>query len=176
MRSQKAREPPPGAGAQAAFGFRQAMVRHYVNDLVGVVAAAGVDPERVFAHQIPGELVQPARLRSGATPMWTGLTDLNGHLGVTRFGHWPAERASAMARRHGIFEWVPAANDDPELAEKVNKTLSDMRVHGGVAVFPGWWERDGQDPHYPLNDAPLAAAIGAWVRATGEEAARAGSP
>ena len=69
--------------------------------------------------------------------MWTGLTDLDGHLGVTRFGHWPAERASAMARRHGNFEWVSAAKDELDLADKSNQTLSDMRRHGGVAVFPG---------------------------------------
>ena len=51
-------QPPPGAGAQAAFGFRQAMVRHYVGDLLGAVVAAGVDPRRVFAHQIRGKRVQ----------------------------------------------------------------------------------------------------------------------
>ena len=92
---------PPGGKEAPAFGFRQYLVKHFLADLSAAVVGAGIPPEMVYAHQIPGEMVGAARSRSGAIPMWTARLDACGTLGHTRFGPYDCALADCYSSNWG---------------------------------------------------------------------------
>ncbi len=67
---------PPGKSDDPAFGFRQVMVHHFVEDMFQVAIRAHLPANLMFAHQIPGETAGAPRDRSAATPTWTGVLTL----------------------------------------------------------------------------------------------------
>ena len=158
---------PPGNPYAPAFGFRQVMVKHFVNDLLGWVAAAGVPPQLLYAHQIPGETAGATRARTGADPMWTGVTDFNGNLGVTRFGPFPYDTAQTYSQNWGIFEWHPqpgAAANDPNLYANTVTSLNNYYANGAHVLFPGWWENTNSST-FLLTDSNFAVGLHDWLAA-----------
>ena len=158
---------PAGNPSAPAFGFRQVMVKHFVNDLLGWVVAAGVPKEIVYAHQIPGETAGANRLRTGADPMWTGKTDFNGHLGVTRFGVFPFGTALTYSQNWGIFEWHPdpgAKANDPKLYDSTISSLKSYYANGVHVLLPGWWENTN-GPTFLLTDSNFARGLHDWLAA-----------
>ena len=158
---------PAGNPTAPAFGFRQVMVKHFVNDLLGVVVAAGVPKEIIYAHQIPGEVVGATRGRTGADPVWTGLTDFNGNLGSTRFGLYPYDTALSYSQNWGIFEWHPlpgAKATDPALYSATVSYLNSNYANGCHVLFPGWWENSNGST-FLLNSSNFAYGMHDWLAA-----------
>ena len=139
---------PAGNPSAPAFGFRQVMVKHFVNDLLGWVVAAGVPKEIVYAHQIPGETAGANRLRTGADPMWTGKTELQRPLGrhaLWRLSLWHRPdlqpelghlRVAPRSRREGKRSEVIRQHD--QFAQK----LLRQRRARAVARLVGEHQRD----------------------------------
>ena len=158
---------PSGNPTAPAFGFRQVMIKHFVNDLLGWVVAAGIPKQIVYAHQIPGETAGATRARTGADPMWTGETDFNGHLGVTRFGSFPYDTALTYSQNWGIFEWHPdpgAVATDPVLYSSTISSLDSYYANGAHVLFPGWWENTNGTT-FLLTDSNFAVGLHDWLAA-----------
>ena len=156
---------PAGNPTAPAFGFRQAMIKHFVNDLLGWVVAAGIPKQIVYAHQIPGETAGATRARTGADPMWTGVTDFNGYLGVTRFGSFPYDTALTYSQNWGIFEWHPdpgAVATDPVLYSDTISSLDSYYGNGAHVLFPGWWE-NSNGTTFLLTDSNFAVGLHDWL-------------
>jgi hypothetical protein len=156
---------PPDNPSNPAFGFRQVMVAHFVQDIFEVAAAEGIPKKLLFPHQIPGELIEPKRCRSSASPLWTGYLPMNGNVGITRFGPINPQAAlqytalNPQSRNWGIFEWHPmpgAKPDDPELYEKTTKQLDVLYKGDCHYLFAGWWNGSAT---FPLKDSNMARAI-----------------
>ena len=158
---------PAGNPYAPAFGFRQVMIKHFVNDLLGWVVAAGIPKQIVYAHQIPGETAGATRARTGADPMWTGVTDFNGNLGVTRFGSFPYATANTYSQNWGIFEWHPdpgAVATDPVLYSSTISSLNSYYANGAHVLFPGWWE-NSNGTTFLLTDSNFAVGLHDWLAA-----------
>ena len=158
---------PVGNPSAPAFGFRQVMVKHFVNDLLSWIAAVGIPKQLLYAHQIPGETAGAIRARTGADPMWTGVSDFNGHLGVTRFGSFPYDLAQTYSQNWGIFEWHPqpgAAADDPALYSSTISSLNNYYANGAHVLFPGWWENTNSST-FLLTDSNFAVGLHDWLAA-----------
>ncbi len=161
---------PPGKADDPAFGFRQVMVHHFVEDMFQVAIRARLPANLMFAHQIPGETAGAPRDRSAATPTWTAYLPFNGTIGVTRFGFFDPElalrytKANPESRGWGIFEWHPKPNADPQ-DPKLYQTASDnLRTYYRAKchhLFAGWWSADPakQTKDFPLADSQFAKAI-----------------
>lgn len=161
---------PPGNPGLPAFGFRQVLVRNFVNDLLGWCASEGVPAELLYAHQIPTEQVGTARNRSSASPVWTGLLSLNQQLGITRFGSLNVDHLQQYSRNWGIFEWHPAPGSAPSNAALYTTTrahLDSYYWNGARVLFPGWWRQTGVavDPTFPLPDSLFAQGLHDWLAA-----------
>jgi hypothetical protein len=160
---------PPGNPAHPAFGFRQAEVKHFVSDVMETAAKAGIPKSMLYAHQIPTETVGAARLRSGGDPIWTGLFDDTGSLGITRFGPIDASLVAQYSRNWGIFEWHPAPGAKPDAQGLYDATTRDLNAdvkQGAHVFFPGWWQLAGAiEPTFPLNDSNFARALKDWINA-----------
>ncbi len=163
---------PPGHPAHPAWGFRQNLTAHWVQDMANLVIAAGIPKHLVTAHQIPGEAVGEKRCRSSASPVWTGWLPQNGSVGITRFGSIDPElphqyvRLSPGSRGWGIFEWHPkphAAPDDPQLHDLAARDLVNYTTHGCRFLFAGWWRKE--DPVFRLDDSGFATAIREFLAA-----------
>ena len=154
---------PPGHPSQPAWGFRQNEIHHWVLDQFAIMVAEGLPPELMFPHQIPGERLGSftggsSRLRSSASPVWTGFIPWNGNVGITLFnGPMSYDTIKQYtdlvpgSRNWGIFEWHPlpnAAPQDQKLYDTAKSHLAayyDEKVH---YLFPGWWNekrRQGQN-------------------------------
>ena len=158
---------PAGNPYAPAFGFRQVMIKHFVNDLLGWVVAAGIPKQIVYAHQIPGETAGATRARTGADPMWTGVTDFNGRMGVTRFGSFPSTTANTYTQNWGIFEWHPdpgAVATDPALYSSTISSLNNSYANGAHVLFPGWWE-NSNGATFLLTDSNFAVGLYDWLAA-----------
>ena len=158
---------PSGNPYAPAFGFRQVMIKHFVNDLLGWVAAAGIPKQILYAHQIPGETAGATRARTGADPMWTGVTDFNGNMGVTRFGTFPYATANTYTQNWGIFEWHPdpgAVATDPVLYSSTISSLNSYYANGAHVLFPGWWENTNGTT-FLLTDSNFAVGLHDWLAA-----------
>ena len=161
---------PPGNPSQPAFGFRQVLVKNFVNDLLGWCASEGVPAELLYAHQIPTEQVGTARNRSSGSPVWTGLLSLNQQLGITRFGSLNADHLQQYSRNWGIFEWHPAPFNTTSNAVLYTTTLAHLDNYywnGARVLFPGWWRQVGTavDPTFPLPDSLFAQGLRDWLAA-----------
>jgi hypothetical protein len=161
---------PPGNPSQPAFGFRQVLVRNFVNDLLGWCASEGVPAELLYAHQIPTEQVSTSRNRSSASPIWTGLLSLNQQLGITRFGSLNVDQLQQYSRNWGIFEWHPAPGSAPNNPSLYTTTLAHLDTYywnGARVLFPGWWRQTGDpvDPTFPLPDSLFAQGLHDWLAA-----------
>ncbi len=153
---------PPGYPKEAAFGFRQTLVAHFVRDVSDAAADKGIPRECIFAHQIPGERYGPRGISSAST-IWSGWLPASGTVGVTLFGRIETERLKAFQAPWGIFEWHPKPNakpEDPKLRESALRDLRDYAASGCKVLFPGWWRNEGRDRHiFPLDDSEFANAI-----------------
>ena len=158
---------PSGNPTAPAFGFRQMMVKHFVNDLLEWMVATGIPKEIVYAHQIPGETAGATRLRTGADPMWTGETDFNGHLGVTRFGSFPYGTALTYSQNWGIFEWHPdpgATANDPKLYNSTLSSLPSYYANGPRVLSPAGSENTNGTT-FLLTDSNFAVGLHDWLAA-----------
>lgn len=153
---------PPGYPKQAAFGFRQVLVAHFVRDVSDAAAAEGIPREAIFAHQIPAERYGPRGISSAST-VWSGWLPASGTVGITLFGRIEPERLTAFQAPWGIFEWHPKPNakpEDPKLRENALRDLRDYTAAGCRVLFPGWWRNEGRDRHiFALDDSEFANAI-----------------
>ena len=161
---------PPGKADAPAFGFRQAMVHHFVEDMFQVAIRARLPATLMFAHQIPGETAGAPRDRSAATPTWTAYLPFNGTVGVTRFGFFDPglalhyTKANPESRGWGIFEWHPKPNADPNDPEPYQTATDNLRTYYRARchhLFAGWWYADPakQTKDFPLADSQFAKAI-----------------
>ena len=165
---------PPGNPRAPAFGFRQQMVHHWCNDTLNWVRAEGIPAEQLYAHQIPGELVTNKRLRSGATPLWTGYYAPGQTVGITRFGLIEPELVQQYANRWGIFEWHPRSWNprrgptyDTDLYNDTITSLDRYYWSGAKVLFPGWWKAIGvkNEEPFPLVDCGLSRGLKDWLAA-----------
>jgi len=158
---------PPGFPKTPAYGFRQIMVKNFVNDLLGWVRETGIASDRIYAHQIPGELVGNRRLLSGADPIWTGKLDASNTLGFTRFGKLDVNKITEQSNNWGIFEWHPHPGltpGDQNLYTSTGKQLENFYNNGCHVIAFGWWNKHGIiDPTFPLNDSKAAEAVRDWL-------------
>ena len=170
---------PPGNPAAPAFGFRQQLVKHWVEDIFAVLIMAGLPRDMMFPHQIPGDILgsgeseDESRCLSSASPVWTGLLEASGNVGITRFGPINTSLITQYLPEHtngwGIFEWHPAPNAAPEsqaLYDASKAALQDYYNHGAHVLFPGWWGFHGVvNTIFPLNDSRFADAIKDFLKA-----------
>ncbi|PQV64307.1 hypothetical protein B1R32_106153 [Abditibacterium utsteinense] len=158
---------PPGNSGRPAFGFRQFEIKHFVSDVVREAIRAGLPQSMIYTHQIAAEEVNAGRCRSGADPIWTGLYEPSGTLGITRFGSIDVSKMTQYSHDWGIFEWNPAPGakaDDPAAYGATLKDLDAYIPAGGHVFFPGWWKAKGElDSVMPLNDSRFAAALQDWI-------------
>ena len=170
---------PSGNPTHPAFGFRQCLVQHFVQDVFNAFAAEGVPRNVMYAHQIPGEQVGMARCRSSASPVWTGYLPASGTVGVTCFGWFNPQRAlqysdlTSSNGGWGIFEWHPRPNstrDDPMLYDAAMKELIVYSRSGCRHLFAGWWSLQGSkaDPKqtFWLNGSMFSKAIKTFLATT----------
>jgi hypothetical protein len=164
---------PPGDPQTPQYGFRQVMVRNWCSDVLDWAREQGVPADMLYAHQIPGEAVTASRLRSGATPIWTGYYEPGQTVGITRFGIIDPAWVTRYAARWGIFEWHPLpwrparepTYDDDLYAATVD-SLESYYQNGARVLFPGWWTTDGSvknDGTFPLADSGFARGIRDWL-------------
>ncbi len=156
---------PPGNPKIPAFGFRQHLTRKFVQDIGAVLQREGIPAEMLFPHQIPGELWNAERERSGASTIWSGLLP-SGNLGITFFGCVDVKRVEQYSQNWGIFEWHPLPGSDPKsdkLYREAGESLELYFDSRASALFPGWWRREGQDKTFPLNDSKFAEALKNWL-------------
>lgn len=166
---------PPGDPRRPEFGFRQTLVRNWCGDVLDWARARGIPADLLYAHQIPGENTTAKRLRSGATPVWTGYYEPGKTLGITRFGMIETERLQRYARKWGVFEWHPLPwneNRPPTYPENLYAdTISSLDRYywaGARVLFPGWWTHDGtvsNDGAFPLADSTFASGMKDWLAA-----------
>jgi len=165
---------PPGNLRAPAFGFRQQMVHHWCNDTLNWVRDEGIPAEMLYAHQIPGELVTDKRLRSGATPLWTGYYAPGQTVGITRFGLIEPELIQQYASRWGIFEWHPrlwnprrGPTYDTDLYNDTITSLNRYYWSGAKVLFPGWWKAVGvkNEIPFPLVDCGFSRGLKDWLAA-----------
>ena len=165
---------PLGNPVAPAFGFRQQMVHHWCNDTLNWVREEGIPAEMLYAHQIPGELVTDKRLRSGATPLWTGYYAPGQTVGITRFGMMEPELIQQYASRWGIFEWHPrswnARRESTYDTDLYNDTITSLNRYywsGARVLFPGWWTTNGvkNGGAFPLADSGFARGLKDWLAA-----------
>jgi hypothetical protein len=159
---------PPGNPAHPAFGFRQCLVKHFVEDIFNDMAQEGLPKNEFFAHQIPGEAVGAARCRSSASPVWTGYLELNGSVGITQFGPTDVARLTQYSNLQpnspgwGIFEWHPlykAAPQDQELYDIALRDLLNYYQNGCHHLFAGWWQTKDTDKIFHLQNSMFSKAI-----------------
>lgn len=153
---------PPGHPTNPAFGFRQQMQKNYIKDVFDAYANAGLTTEDMYPHQIPGEIITPGRLRSGADPTWTGHLALSNNTGITRFGYVAPSLLNQYASSWGIFEWHPSPNTlrtSQALYNTATTHLNDYYANGCHALFPGWWRYYKNADVFPLPDSRFADAI-----------------
>ncbi|MFA5028920.1 MAG: PA14 domain-containing protein, partial [Candidatus Methylomirabilota bacterium] len=163
---------PPGNPRAPAFGFRQQMVHHWCNDTLNWVRDEGIPAKMLYAHQIPGELVTDKRLRSGATPLWTGYYVPGQTVGITRFGLIEPELVQQYANRWGIFEWHPrswnarrGSTYDTDLYNDTITSLDRYYWSGAKVLFPGWWKAVGvkNEEPFPLVDCGFSRGLKDWL-------------
>jgi len=160
---------PSGNPEAPAFGFRQNMVRNFVRNLMDTVASAGIPREFMYAHQIPGEALGNftgawGRLRSSASPVWTGYMEKSSNVGITRFGDIDPSLMTQYADDWGIFEWHTKPNADPQTQGLYDASIAALnRYYENKChyLFPGWWNRGAptSESTFPLNDSKFAVAI-----------------
>lgn len=167
---------PPGDPAAPAFGFRQVMVRNWVTDVMDWLHQTGVPAHLLYAHQIPAEAVTPSRLRSSASPTWTGFYQSAATVGITKFGKVDHDLMLRYANHWGIFEWHPLPRgvgslSTPEYEARLHAAVTSSLDHyywtGARFLFPGWWSHDGgihQDGNFPLADSSFTVAIRDWIK------------
>jgi hypothetical protein len=171
---------PPGDPRHPQFGFRQTMVRNWCTDVLNWARDEGIPAELLHAHQIPAEIVSASRLRSSASPVWTGRYAPGKTVGITRFGLIDPDLIQRYARKWGIFEWHPRpwnANSGASYATDLyNDTITSLNNcywTGARVLFPGWWTHDGTVANagtFPLADSTFADGMRNWLAARADNA------
>lgn len=170
---------PEGDLVRPAYGFRQYLVANLVRDVRDHVVSLGVPSELVFAHQIPGEYVNPKREGQGATPIWTGLLHDSQTVGLTRFGVTPAglidntvkyfHRDQNRMWGWGYFEWHPKPNTTPDNQQLYDRTIEDFEQFYPTSmrcITPGWWTNNSESWNYqtfPTAGSTMISAINDFI-------------
>lgn len=172
-------EYPTGNPGNPAFGFRQFLVKHWVEDQLKLFSEAGIPKELLFPHQIPSELYFGYgglnRNRSSASPSWTATLETTGNTGFTAMGvKLPMPFVNQYMDLHpgsygwGLFEWHPCPlgvgqSDFAQNPLLYLICLSALQYYYDIGchyLFPGWWQTGGKTHAiYPLNDSQFALAI-----------------
>lgn len=160
---------PPGNPSAPAYGFRQFEVRNWVADQAQTFVRAGVPADLIFAHQIPGEFLNPERTRSSASTIWSGYLPSSGNLGITLFGRAKVPQITQYSKRWGIFEWHPAYNKAADSDELYNAGYDSFDAYylynnDAYVLFPGWWHKAGKPraTKFLLEDSRFADSIRDW--------------
>lgn len=165
---------PPGNPLHPAFGFRQTMVHNWCCDTLDWVREEGVPANMLYTHQIPAEVVTASRLRSSASPIWTGSYAPSGTEGITRFGLIDPNLLLRYERQWGIFEWHPrpwnanrGASYNTDLYNDTIQSLNSYYWSGARVLFPGWWTTNTihTGETFPLADSTFASGIKDWLTA-----------
>lgn len=168
---------PAGNPTNPAFGFRQVLVRNFVNDVLYKIQELGVPSEIITAHQIPGELLtDDGRKRNLATPFWTGLSKHNGTVGITRYGSINTTQIGLITQytnSWGIYEWHPQKNptDNADLKARTKTALNNFynancrflcpfTWTNGAGGLPGGSSLTGT---YPVKDCGFSWGIKEWL-------------
>ncbi len=157
---------PPGNPAAPAFGFRQTLVRNFVNDELAWIAAEGIPANIITAHQIPAEMLfSQNRALSSASPIWTGLSKQNGSVGITRYGTFNSTTLGYITQYTdfwSVHEWHPRPNetDDNVLRTYAMSEIEKMYNNKCRLVCPFSWT--GNAP-YPVRDSGIATGLKDWM-------------
>jgi hypothetical protein len=168
-----------------ARGFRQHSVQAWNMDLGEDFVATGFPRERLFSHQIPGEVLgplvypnEPEKLKgrahllrrfTTASPTWTAddhLGDFGGFgAGITAFhehAHDAAlfERVSGYDRNWAILEYHPDGHVAEPDYDKCLRSLRMLWRHQVHVLAPGWWNYT--KPPFVLQNTDFTRAIRDW--------------
>ncbi|MCA9248006.1 MAG: sulfatase, partial [Planctomycetales bacterium] len=173
---------PPGNPAAPAFGFAQVLSRNYVNDMCGWLVDEGLPRTRIYAHQVPTEVLgtSPVGLtqaRTMAMGIWTGYVPACRSVGITRFGGIDPALLTQYAPHWGIFEWHPAPGAQPDSQHLYDSARAHLQIygkHGCRFLFPGWWHQadeidETHTANFPLPDSRFAAALHDFLAEQTEE-------
>ena len=165
---------PTGNPTAPAFGFRQVMLRNFVNDVMAWIQAEGITGDVITAHQIPTEMVSAERNRSSASPIWTGLSKINGTVGLTRYGSTTTAQVALITQytsNWGCFEWhvKPSETDNVVLHDRAVTELARFYASNCRIVCPFSWATGvggvGAGIPYPVKGCGFAAGIKEWMDA-----------
>lgn len=170
-------EYPNGNPQNPAFGFRQVMVRNFVNSILKWLEEGGIPKELITAHQIPAEMLfSKHRSRGSASPIWTGLSEHNGTVGITRYGLISVEnikRITQYSNNWGIYEWHPnqRPKNNDELKAIVKSELDKVYNANCRAVCPFTWvqeegglsEGNSYAAIYPVKGCGFAEGLKEWL-------------
>jgi hypothetical protein len=168
---------PDGNPTNPAFGFRQTMIRNFVNDVQVWLKDVGIPAELLSAHQLPAEVLQKPRALSSASPIWTGLSKLNGSIGITRYGTLSDANVGKITQytdNWGIYEWHPQTNPTDNTVLE-NKTKADLTRYYNAncrILCPFTWVEgagglggNGNAGTYPVKGCGFATGIKSWLNA-----------
>ncbi|MDA7888831.1 hypothetical protein N9A86_05570, partial [Akkermansiaceae bacterium] len=160
---------PPGNPSAPAYGFRQTMIRNFVNDVLLWIEEEGIPAELITAHQIPAEMLfSDARARSSASPIWSGLSKCNGTVGITRYGtinNTQVQYITQYTDDWGIYEWHPRQGETDEAVLK-NRTLQELDIiydNNCRIVCPFTWNSGVRHPEYPVANSGFAEGLKEWL-------------
>jgi hypothetical protein len=168
---------PAGNPSNPAFGFRQVMVRNFVNDILYKIQELGIPSNMITAHQIPSEMLTTAyRQVNLAEPIWTGLSKFNGTVGITRYGSISSSQLSQITQytnSWGIYEWHPqkSPTDNADLKARTKSALTNFynancrflcpfTWTNGTGGLPGGASLPGL---YPVKDCGFSWGIKEWL-------------
>jgi hypothetical protein len=169
---------PTGNPTNPAFGFRQQMNHNFINDVMVWVKNEGIPSSIITAHQVPGEMLTNAqRAKSIASPIWTGLSKLNGSVGITRYGslnNTDIGKITQYTDSWGIYEWHPdpSPTDNADLKARTKTALDNFYKNNCQFVCPFSWRTGsgGLIPGgtsfaalYPVKNCGFAFGLKEWL-------------
>lgn len=164
-------EPPqadPAPEPPAAF----LILPHFnrLTDVMDWLLEAGVPAHLLCAHRIPAEAVSPDRLRSSASPTWTGFYQPAATVGITKFGMVDPDLMLRYAYSWGNFEWhrLPrgvGSISTPEYEARLRAAAAPIHLQAGffhpltlthdrTTTPPLFWSSDTM-PLVPVLLTPL---------------------
>jgi len=168
-----------------ARGYRQHSVQAWNLDLGEDFVATGFPRERLYAHQIPAEVLGPLvypnetekwagrphllRRFTTGSPSWTAddhLGDFGGFgAGITAFHDHALdealfERVSGYDRNWAILEYHPDGHVAKPDYDKCLRSLRMLWHHQVHVLAPGWWNYT--EPPFVLQNTDFTRAIRDW--------------
>jgi len=161
------RNPPDGSLLwQEWQSFRVLLVQHHVQDMVNVIAACGIPPEKIFTHQAVTQ-----DFFGWASPLKTALCR-GASLGVTLFVNDTVDeslyqRFIETGSPWAAVEFNPLAYRD---YERNLRALQLAKKYGAIVICPFWYFGEGG---HLIHGTDFARAIRDFVK---EEIRRAKNP